>query len=65
MLRVGAWSDVTILDPCRVIDRSTYEQPTRVAEGIDYVMVAGTVAYGPNGATGDRAGRFLGREAQP
>jgi hypothetical protein len=33
-----------------------------VAEGIDYVMVAGTVAYGPGGATGERSGRFLSRE---
>ena len=61
---VGKQADLVVFDPARVIDRSTYEQPTRVAAGIDYVMVAGTIAYGPGGATGDRAGRFLEREAR-
>jgi N-acyl-D-amino-acid deacylase len=57
----GAHADLVVLDPERVIDRSTYAEPTRVAEGIDCVMVGGVVSYGPAGATGDRNGRFLHR----
>jgi len=55
----GAHADLVVLDPERVIDRSTYAEPTRVAEGIDCVMVGGVVSYGPAGATGERNGRFL------
>ena len=60
-IKVGAHADLVVLDPARVIDRSTYAEPTRVAEGIEYVMVGGGIAYGPDGATGTRNGRFLQR----
>jgi N-acyl-D-amino-acid deacylase len=63
-IAVGKHADLVVFDPARVIDQSTYEEPTRVAAGIDYVMVAGTIAYGPEGATGVRAGGFLKREAR-
>ncbi|WP_291987580.1 amidohydrolase family protein [Luteitalea sp.] len=43
LLRPGLWGDVTIFDPMRVIDRATYEQPRQYAEGIEYVIVNGTV----------------------
>ena len=43
LLRPGLWGDVTIFDPTRVIDRATYEQPRQYAEGIEYVIVNGTV----------------------
>jgi N-acyl-D-amino-acid deacylase len=63
-IAVGKHADLVVFDPARVIDKSTYEQPELVAEGIDHVMVAGTLAYGARGATGIRAGRFLRREAR-
>src|SRR5437763_12958523 len=53
----GKHADVVVFSPDRVIDRATYDHPTRVAEGIDYVMVACAVAYGADGVTGDRAAR--------
>ena len=56
----GRHADLVVFDPRRVIDRATYAEPTRAAEGIDYVMVAGALAYA-GGATGSRAGRFLRR----
>ena len=43
LLRPGLWGDVTIFDPRRVIDRATYEQPRQYADGIEYVIVNGTV----------------------
>jgi N-acyl-D-amino-acid deacylase len=57
----GAHADLVVLDPARVIDRATYAEPTRMAEGIDCVIVGGVVTYGARGATGDRNGRFLHR----
>jgi N-acyl-D-amino-acid deacylase len=61
-IEVGAHADLVVLDPERVIDRATYAEPTLVSEGIDCVLVGGTVAYGPHGATGARNGGFLHRE---
>jgi N-acyl-D-amino-acid deacylase len=55
----GKHADLVVFDPERIIDRATYAEPTRVAEGIDGVLVAGTLTYSRGGATGNRAGRFL------
>jgi N-acyl-D-aspartate/D-glutamate deacylase len=40
-LRVGAFADITIFDPARVIDRSTYEKAAVASEGIVHVLVNG------------------------
>jgi dihydroorotase len=41
-LRVGADADITIFDPARVIDRSTYREPSLPPVGIQHVIVNGT-----------------------
>lgn len=41
-LTIGADADVTIFDPVRVLDRSTYRQPSTPPVGIQYVLVNGT-----------------------
>jgi dihydroorotase len=48
-LGVGADADVTIFDPARVIDRSTYREPALSPDGIAYVIVNGTVVVDKNG----------------
>jgi dihydroorotase len=40
-LRTGADADLTIFDPAKVIDRSTYREPGLPPLGIDYVVVNG------------------------
>jgi N-acyl-D-aspartate/D-glutamate deacylase len=40
-IRVGADADLTLFDPERVRDRSTYAAPTLPPEGIPYVLVGG------------------------
>jgi N-acyl-D-aspartate/D-glutamate deacylase len=40
-LRVGADADITIFDPARVIDRSTYREPSLPPVGIEHVIVSG------------------------
>jgi N-acyl-D-aspartate/D-glutamate deacylase len=42
-LRVGADADVTVFDPDRVLDRTTYADPFEPSEGIPYVIVNGVV----------------------
>jgi N-acyl-D-aspartate/D-glutamate deacylase len=42
-IRLGADADLTIFDPQQVIDKSTYQEPARYAEGIKYVLVNGMI----------------------
>jgi len=58
-LRVGAYADITIFDPNRIVDRATYESPFAYAEGIDYVIVNGTVVFDDGQPTPHRPGRPL------
>jgi dihydroorotase/N-acyl-D-amino-acid deacylase len=57
----GAWADLVVFDPARVIDRATFEEPHAYPEGIPYVFVNG-VPVVDNGAFRDvRPGRVLRR----
>ena len=42
-IRVGADADLTIFDPATVIDRASYENPSLLSAGIEYVIVNGVV----------------------
>jgi N-acyl-D-aspartate/D-glutamate deacylase len=42
-IRVGAEADIVVFDAQHVIDRSTYEEPAKYAEGIKYALVNGIV----------------------
>lgn len=42
-IQVGGDADLTVFDPDGVIDRSTYQEPAKYAEGIKYVLVNGVV----------------------
>jgi N-acyl-D-aspartate/D-glutamate deacylase len=55
----GAFADLVILDPGRVVDVATFERPHAFAGGIDVVVVNGRVSW--DGARGTRAGRALRR----
>jgi len=61
-LRPGAIADVTIFDPDRVIDHSTYEKPFAYPSGIERVIVNGTPVLEPGGKhTGAKPGRSIRR----
>jgi dihydroorotase len=40
-LRPGMDADIAVFDPEHIIDRATYEDPSRFAEGMRFVLVAG------------------------
>jgi N-acyl-D-amino-acid deacylase len=40
-VQVGAVADLVLFDPERVADAATYEDPTRLAVGIEYVLIGG------------------------
>ena len=58
-LAVGAYADIAVLDPERVIDRATFENPHQMSEGVVHVLVNGEVALRDGELTDVRAGRVL------
>jgi N-acyl-D-amino-acid deacylase len=61
LLRLGQFADLTLFDPDKVIDRSTYEQPFHYPEGIEYVVVNGQVVLEHGKPTGAKPGRAIRR----
>lgn len=47
-LQVGADADITIFNPATVKDKATLRHPNRYSEGIDWVIVLGTIVKSPN-----------------
>ena len=60
-LQPGFFADVTIFDPARVKDRSTYENPFQYSEGIEHVLVNGVLVMDGGVPTTARPGRALRR----
>jgi N-acyl-D-amino-acid deacylase len=62
VIRTGAYADLVLFDPATVRDASTYEEPTKPAEGILETWVNGQSAYVRSlGATGLPSGRLVTR----
>jgi len=59
----GWFADVIVFDTAAVAERSTFEQPERLAEGMKWVVVNGQVAVSDGAPTGVRAGRGVRRRA--
>lgn len=58
----GLPADVTVFDPQTIIDRSTYEEPNLLSEGVHHVIVNGVFVLRDAELTGNAPGRFLPRE---
>ena len=58
-VREGAWADLVVFDPDRIIDTATYDEPHRYPAGIDHVVVNGVVVTHGDETLSDRPGRFL------
>ncbi|MCP3964007.1 MAG: D-aminoacylase [bacterium] len=61
VVRPGAVADLVLLDPDRVLDRATPEDPQAVSVGIERVWVAGREVYAHGKTTGERPGRVIRR----
>jgi N-acyl-D-amino-acid deacylase len=61
LLRPGMAADVAVFDPERVIDKATYTEPFHYGEGIEYVVVNGTLVLERGKHTGATPGRALRR----
>jgi dihydroorotase/N-acyl-D-amino-acid deacylase len=56
LLKPGFKADITIFNPDTVIDRSTFEDPTRYSQGIEHVFVNGKAVVSGGKITAERPG---------
>ncbi len=61
VIREGAFADLVLFDPQRIIDIGTYDDPKRYPDGIRYVFVNGTAVVREGVHTHARPGRALRR----
>ena len=61
VIREGAWADILVFDPAAVRDTATYTDPHRLAEGMSFVIVNGTLVVDEGRFTDARPGRVLTR----
>jgi N-acyl-D-amino-acid deacylase len=59
VVREGLKADLAIFDPAAVRDLATFEQPHQYAQGMDYVIVNGQVAFEAGKSTAARPGAIL------
>ncbi|MGB6690058.1 MAG: D-aminoacylase [Terracidiphilus sp.] len=61
VIREGNFADLALFDPEKIIDTATFSDPAQPAQGISAVWVNGVLSYNAQGATHQRAGRFVPR----
>lgn len=61
-IRAGAIADVVVFDLAKLRDRATYDQPHQLSEGMNHVLVNGSVAVADGQLTSERTGRVLRRQ---
>jgi len=59
VIRPGAWADVLILDPAKVRDVATYQDPHQMSDGIECAIVNGVVVKDAGSFTGKLPGRIV------
>jgi N-acyl-D-amino-acid deacylase len=63
VLAQGKFADIVVFDPRTFRDRSTYEKPIELAEGVRWVLVNGRIAVADGVLADGTGGRALRREA--
>jgi N-acyl-D-amino-acid deacylase len=59
VIKPGAVADLVVLDPSRIADRSTQDDPWQLSVGIEHMLVAGEPGPANGAPTGRRPGRVL------
>ena len=59
LIKEGYYADIAIFDSSIVIDKATFEDPHQYAEGINLVIVNGTIVVENGVHNGNRPGKVL------
>jgi dihydroorotase/N-acyl-D-amino-acid deacylase len=59
VLKQGMWADVVVFDPETVRDVATFDDPNRLSEGMDYVLINGVAVIENGRMTGALPGKVL------
>ena len=59
VLKQGMWADVVVFDPEKVRDVATFDDPNRLSEGMDFVLVNGVPVIEGGKMTGSLPGKVL------
>jgi dihydroorotase/N-acyl-D-amino-acid deacylase len=59
VLKQGMWADVVVFDPEKVRDLATFDDPNRLSEGMEIVLVNGTPVIESGKMTGALPGKVL------
>lgn len=65
LISEGAYADIAVFDPMTIRDEATFQDPTRLATGMRYVMVNGALVLDEGSPTHELAGRVLRRGDKP
>ena len=59
VLKQGMWADVVVFDPEMVREVATFDDPNRLSEGMEYVLINGVPVIENGKMTGARPGKVL------
>jgi N-acyl-D-amino-acid deacylase len=63
VIKPGFDADIVIIDPEKITDQSTFENPSQKPEGVEWVIVNGKIASERGTVTQNRAGKVLRKSA--
>jgi len=59
VLKKGMWADVVVFDPATIRDVATFENPNRLSDGMEYVLVNGVPVIDGGKMTNALPGKVL------
>jgi N-acyl-D-amino-acid deacylase len=59
VLKQGMWADVVVFDPETVRDVATFDDPNRLSEGMEYVLINGVLVIESGKMSGALPGKVL------
>ena len=59
LVKKNYWADLVLINPKKISDKATFENPYQYPDGIEYVFVNGEIAVEKGSYTGKRAGKVL------
>jgi N-acyl-D-amino-acid deacylase len=62
LIREGMWADITVFDYSKIHDNFSLTNPNQYAEGIEYVLVNGTIVLDKGRHTGKLPGKILKKD---